>query len=74
MLQKVATVLFVVIQVLFIACALIVVTAESSVAPTTLVGVATFSVAYYTLSTSSWRLLNTVFCQKTPDKKGVLDL
>lgn len=73
MIQKIATVVFVLIQLAFIACALVVVS-ESSVASTTLVGIATLMVAYYTLSVSSWRLLNTIFCQKTPDKKGVLDL
>jgi len=70
--KKVATVLFVVVQCAFIACALLVV--SESETPTNVVGVATFSVAYYTLVSSSWKILNVVFCQDAPDKKGVLDL
>lgn len=72
MVKKIATVVFVLIQLAFIACALVVVSESQS--QTTLVDVATFSVAYYTLGSSSWRILNVVFCQKNPDKKGVLDL
>jgi len=70
--KKIATVVFVVIQLAFIACALVVVSESQS--QTTLVDVATFLVAYYVLGSSSWRLINVIFCQKTPDKKGVLDL
>lgn len=65
MLQKFATALYVAIQCFFAVCAVAVISGSSW---------AIFMVAYYTLSVSSWRLLNTVFCQKTPDKKGVLDL
>lgn len=72
MLQKVATVLFVVIQVLFIACALIVVTAESFVAPTTLVGAATFMVAYYALGSATRKIFDVWgFCRKPSDRKGM---
>lgn len=75
MLQKIATVLFIAIQVLFIACALIV-AAESSAAPTTLVGAATFLVAYYTLGASARKLFDVYIasCRKPSDGKGVMDL
>lgn len=73
MLQKVATVLYITIQFAFIACALVVVSESESEMPS-VVGVATFMVAYYTLGTSSWRILNVIFCQKTPDRKGMMDL
>ncbi len=74
--QKIATGLFIVIQLAFIACALVVVSSPSPATPTTLVGAATFLVAYYTLGASSWRLLNVIFCrQKNPDdRKGMMDL
>lgn len=76
MLQKVATVLFIAIQVLFIACALIV-AVESFPATTTLVGTATPAVAYYTLGASARKLFDVYIassCQKTPDRKGMMDL
>ena len=76
MLQKVATVLFVLLQCFFIACALIV-AVESFPATTTLVGTATPAVAYYTLGASARKLFDVYIassCQKTPDRKGMMDL
>lgn len=74
--QKVVTTIYVIIQCAFILCALVVVSSPSPATPTTLVGAATFLVAYYTLGASSWRLLNVIFCrQKNPDdRKGMMDL
>lgn len=63
--QKIATTFYVVIQCFFAACAVAVISGSSW---------AVFMVAYYTLSVSSWKIINVVFCQKNPDKKGVLDL
>lgn len=75
MLQKVATALYIAIQCLFIACALIVVTAESSVAPTTLVGAATFMVAYYALGSALRKIFDVwmTYCRRAPGK-GMMDL
>ena len=74
MLQKAATVLFVVVQCAFIACALVVV--SESETPTTLVGVSTFMVAYYTLGASARKLFDVYVasCRKSYSKKGMMDL
>ena len=72
--QKIATVLFVVIQLAFIACALVVVSAEM---PTGVVGTATFLVAYYTLGASARKLFDVYIssCRKSYNKKeGVINL
>ena len=72
--QKIATILFVMIQCIFIACALLVVS-ESEV-PTTLGGVSTFMVAYYTLGASARKLFDVYIasCRKSYSKKGMMDL
>ena len=74
MLQKIATIIFVVIQCAFVVCALVVVS-ESEV-PTTLVGVSTFMVAYYTLGASARKLFDVwvSFCRRSSDGKRALDL
>lgn len=72
--KKVATVLFVVVQCAFIACALLVV--SESETPTNVVGVATFLVAYYTLGASARKLFDVwvSFCRRSSDGKRALDL
>lgn len=74
MLQKIATILFVVIQVLFIACALIVV--SESEMPTGVVGAATFLVAYYVLGSASRKIFDVwvSFCRRPSDGKGMMDI
>ena len=74
--QKIATGAFAMVQCFFIACALIV-AVESFPATTTLVGTATPAVAYYTLGASARKLFDVYIassCQKTPDRKGMMDL
>lgn len=75
MLQKVATVLFVVIQCIFIACALVVIR-EVKIPSFHVVGIATFMVAYYTLGASARKLFDVwvSFCRKPYYGKGMLDL
>lgn len=70
MLQKVATVLFVVVQCAFIACALLVV--SESETPTNIIDIATFLVAYYTLGSSARKIFDVYIasCRKSYSKKG----
>lgn len=70
--QKVVTAIYIIIQCAFILCALVVVSSLSPTTPTTLVGAATFLVAYYTLGASSWRLISVYIasCRKSYSKKG----
>lgn len=74
MMEKVATVLFVVFQCFFIACALIV-AVESCLATTTLVGAATVVVVFYTLGSASRKIFDVwlACCRRTPGK-GMMDL
>lgn len=73
--QKVATVLFVVIQCIFIACALVVIR-EVKIPSFHVVGIATFMVAYYALGSATRKVFDVwvSFCRRSSDGKRALDL
>lgn len=73
--QKIATVLFVVIQCIFIVCALVVIR-EVKIPSFHVVGIATFLVAYYTLGAAARKLFDVYIsaCRKSYGKKGMMDL
>lgn len=75
MLQKVATVLFVMIQCFFVVCALHIL--SSGVMQTTAGRgrIAIFAVVFYTLSSAGYKLAELLYTtRRNPDGKGVLDL
>ncbi len=74
MLEKITTVLFVIIQCVFIMCALTVISMSET--PKALVGIATFLVAYYTLGSSARKIFDVYIssCQNSSGKKRILDL
>lgn len=73
--QKIATVAFVMVQCIFIVCALVVIR-EVKIPSFHVVGAATFLVAYYTLGAAAKKLFDVwvSFCRKPYDGKGMMDL